>query len=87
MTESAEFGRMEAGKCIDPDSGELGCTNDILFLADRWCSGRRECEFTSPNKDIMEANTECGSRDLMYLRVTYSCYKGITPKASVLLSG
>ena len=72
---SAEYGRMEPGKCIRADRGNFGCTNDILFLADRWCSGRKECEFTVPNSDIIEANSNCV--DLVgYLRVSYSCIQG-----------
>ena len=76
VMETAELGRMEPGKCIPAESGNFGCRNDVLFLADRWCSGRKQCEFTSPNSDIMDANTDC-RRDLaVYLRAEYSCVKG-----------
>ena len=76
VLETAEVGRMEAGKCIPVESGNFGCSNDILFLADRWCSGSRQCEFTSPNSDIMDANVDCRTDLAVYLRATYQCVPG-----------
>ncbi|KAK2157030.1 hypothetical protein LSH36_200g02038 [Paralvinella palmiformis] len=73
VMEEAMLGRMDPGKCLSDETGNFGCKNDVLFLTDRWCSGRKQCEFTSPNREIMDANTEC-SRDLaVYLRASYSC--------------
>ena len=74
--ETADLGRMEPNKCIPDDMGDFGCTNDIMFLTDRWCSGRKQCEFTSPNRDIMDANTDCRHGLAVYLRASYSCTKG-----------
>ena len=76
VMESSEFGRMEPGKCIPAESGNFGCSNDVLFLTDRWCSGRKQCEFTSPNIDIVEANTDCRPDLMGYLRASYSCLRG-----------
>ena len=76
VMETANFGRMEPGRCIAEEDGNFGCRNDVLFLADRWCSGRKQCEFTSPNRDMMEANTECRSNLIVYLRATYHCLRG-----------
>lgn len=76
VMESSEFGRMEPGKCIRAESGSFGCRNDVLFLTDRWCSGRKQCEFTSPNIDIVEANKNCESDLMGYLRASYSCVQG-----------
>ncbi|KAK2157029.1 hypothetical protein LSH36_200g02297 [Paralvinella palmiformis] len=73
VMEEAELGRMEPGKCLPDEMGNFGCRNDILFLTDRWCSGRKQCEFTSPNQDIMEANTECRQGLAVYLRAKYTC--------------
>ena len=78
IMEMAEFGRMEPGKCIPAERENFGCRNDLLFLTDRWCSGRRQCEFTFPNSDIMEANTECGQGLAVFLRATYNCIQGNT---------
>ncbi|KAK2157028.1 hypothetical protein LSH36_200g02277 [Paralvinella palmiformis] len=73
VMDEANLGRMEPGQCLPDEMGNFGCKNDILFLTDRWCSGRKQCEFTSPNKDIMQANTECRQGLAVYLRATYSC--------------
>jgi hypothetical protein len=75
VMESAEFGRMDPGKCLPADRGQFGCTNDVLFLVDRWCSGRTNCEFQAPNGDIMEANKNCIG-ELAFLRASYTCLKG-----------
>ncbi|KAK2157034.1 hypothetical protein LSH36_200g02293 [Paralvinella palmiformis] len=72
VMESAEFGRMGPGKCISGDRGNFGCKNDVLFLADLWCSGRKDCQFNVPNAEIMEAKTECVDL-LAFLRASYSC--------------
>ena len=75
VMETAEFGRMDPGKCLPPDKGSFGCTNDVLYLVDMWCSGRKQCEFNAPNGDIMEANTNCVG-ELAFLRASYTCIKG-----------
>ncbi|KAK2144228.1 hypothetical protein LSH36_776g02164 [Paralvinella palmiformis] len=61
---SAMFGRMEVTRCIDVKEF-IGCRNDVLFLIDRWCSGRRQCEVVIPNPDLKQANEEC----LRYLQI------------------
>ena len=72
--ESALYGRMKLGKCIDVDAGYMGCQNDVLYLADRWCSGRQECTIVVPNQDLIAANTECNIKGFTrYMEVDYSC--------------
>jgi len=72
---SAMFGRMEVTRCIDVKEF-IGCRNDVLFLIDRWCSGRRQCEVVIPNPDLKQANEECLRYLQMYLHVSYSCLQG-----------
>ena len=75
VMEISQYGRMDPGECIDADRENFGCVNNILFLTDRWCSGRKDCTFYVSNSDIIESNTEC--IDLVaYLRATYSCIAG-----------
>lgn len=75
VMKTAEFGRPGPGKCIPADRGNFGCKNDVLFLADMWCSGRKDCQFSVPNAEIMEVNTECV--DLReFLRASYNCLTG-----------
>jgi hypothetical protein len=73
--ETAMYGRMRFGKCVDRDYGYLGCELDVLPIADRLCSGRRKCSITVPNP-LFAVNLPC-PRDLKpYLEANYSCVKG-----------
>ena len=80
--ELALYGRMKLGKCIEVDAGYIGCQNDILYLADRWCSGRQECNIFVPNQDIKAANTACNIKGFTrYMEVEYSCVtRKLVPK-------
>jgi hypothetical protein len=72
--QSALYGQMQLGKCIELDLGYLGCQNDVLYLADRWCSGRQSCDVYVPNDDLKAANQECNVRGLtLFMEVEYSC--------------
>ena len=74
--EAATFGRMEQGRCLR-ESEFIGCRNDVLFLADRWCSGRSQCHEMVPNEELEKANKNCRSFLKMYLEVEFVCMKGI----------
>ena len=71
----AVFGRMEQGRCIREDEF-IGCSNDVLFLADIWCSGRSNCEASIPNDELDAANTHCKSYLRMYMKMEYTCVNG-----------
>ena len=73
---AALYGRMRLGSCVAVDLGYLGCQNDILYLADRWCSGRPECDIFVPNHDLNNANKDCVDGLAYYMEVDYSCVKG-----------
>ncbi len=75
--ESALYGRMRLGECIEVDLGFLGCQNDVLHLMDQWCSGNTECSVDIPNQDLNTANSECNVRGLIpYLEVEFHCVQG-----------
>ena len=76
MMTSAEYGRKEVGRCIPEVDDFIGCTNDVLPLLDRWCSGRRECAFGIPDAEIESFNKECLKILIKYLKVEYTCLKG-----------
>ena len=76
ITSSALYGRMALGRCLSAEFGFLGCTNDVLFLADRWCSGRRSCQFFIPNKDLDQANGRCSPDLRAYMQMSYYCVPG-----------
>lgn len=75
--ESAFYGQMRLGSCLEVDVGYLGCQNDVLQLVDIWCSGREMCEVSVPNEDLNDANKACTVRGLpLFLEVEYSCVTG-----------
>ena len=61
---------------MSAEFGFVGCTNDVLFLADRWCSGRQNCEFFIPNKDLDRANGKCSPDLRAYMQMSYYCVEG-----------
>ena len=75
MMTSAEYGRMELGRCVESDLGYLGCSTDVLHMADRWCSGKRSCDVGVPNKDLDETRP-CFSELKTFLKAAYKCIKG-----------
>nr|UCK81579.1 Gal-binding and CUB domains containing receptor 12 [Arenicola marina] len=68
---SAKYGRMRTGRCIQRDI-DIGCDTDILFLLDRWCSGKKDCHVVVPNKELVDAN-QCPNDMLMYLEYDADC--------------
>jgi len=75
VVESAYFGRMQQGRCIR-ENKFIGCRNDVIYLADKWCSGRPRCEIVISINDLEAANKNCESFLKMYLSVEYHCVKG-----------
>ena len=49
--------------------------SDVLELADKKCSGRRECEILVPNSDFDETKP-CYKELKVYLEASYTCVKG-----------
>ncbi len=74
LVNRASYGRMRKGECITSDLG-LGCETDVLPLVEKWCSGRRGCNFIVPNPELNTAN-KCADDFVNYLEVDYSCMKG-----------
>ena len=73
----ALFGRMQIGRCINRDYGYIGCSVDVLPLADRQCSGRPDCSIMVPNSALHE--TSPCPRDLeSYFEADYECIQGMT---------
>ena len=68
---SAQYGRMEVGRCIKKEDEFLGCTNDVLPILDRWCSGKETCKIEVGN--LESANENCLDILIKYLKVEYTC--------------
>ena len=69
------YGRMSLGRCVEADLGYIGCSTDVLHLADKWCSGKRTCNIGVPNADL--DNTQPCFKELKtYLQTDYRCVRG-----------
>ena len=86
VMKSAMYGRMKIGRCIkqEPilsettlsDKNFLGCSENILGLADQKCSGRSECDIRPSDLDS-QTLTSCYSFLKLYLEASYECVKGL----------
>ena len=72
---SAEYGRMRIGRCVEDGLGFLGCSSNVLLLADRKCSGRRSCQISIPDKDF-DSTRPCNKEVKVYLEASYVCRRG-----------
>ncbi|KAK2139459.1 hypothetical protein LSH36_1776g00006 [Paralvinella palmiformis] len=79
LVQSAVLGRMRLGKCVLNDFGYIGCKNDVLNLADRWCSGLSQCNFLISNNEFKKANVACAADLSLYLEIVYMCVPVIKP--------
>ena len=60
---------------LQTDFGFIGCSEDVLPLADFRCSGRHACEIRIPDADFDKAKPCLG--DLTrYLEADYECING-----------
>lgn len=72
---SAEYGRMRIGRCVQDGLGFLGCSSNVLSLADRKCSGRQSCRISIPDKDF-DSTRPCNKEVKVYLEASYVCKSG-----------
>jgi hypothetical protein len=72
---TALYGRMKIGRCVEAGLGFLGCSADVLRLADAKCSGRQSCDISIPDKDF-DSTRPCYKELKVYLEASYSCMRG-----------
>jgi len=71
----ALYGRMQLSRCTKIDYGHIGCSSDVIELADARCSGRQACEIAIP--DALFAKSQPCPEDLKpYLEIGYACLPG-----------
>ena len=73
---AAEYGRMRIGRCVEDGLGFLGCSSNVLSLADRKCSGRQSCRISIPDKDF-DSTRPCNKEVKVYLEASYVCKRGM----------
>jgi len=78
---SATFGRMRVGRCIDAVSltdnlrDTLGCQADVIDYVSSQCSGKTLCDIFVPNRELLSSRP-CSNQLTMYLEASYSCLSG-----------
>jgi len=84
---SAIYGRMRMGRCLEDEGGEhfqrnvddpkfLGCSEDVLPLMNKKCSGKNRCEVRLLS-DIEFRNLKpCHAALKLYLESSYQCITG-----------
>ena len=76
VTNLAQYGRMELGRCIETDV-LLGCSANALELVDRQCSGLPTCELLVDDSNILFIDiNQCPKDIIAYLDVEYTCLSG-----------
>jgi len=76
ILERAVYGRMRLGRCVEINLGYIGCSSDVINMADKRCSGKRVCEIRIPDAEF-EATRPCLKELKTYLEAAYRCVKGI----------
>lgn len=81
---SAEYGHMDVGKCIESDTGNLGCKTDVKGILKRRCEGQSSCVIEVLDQELR--NTKPCKRGIyVYLWATYACLKGkVVPDPSLI---
>ena len=75
VMETARYGRMQLGRCIEKDLGYIGCSINVIDLLDSRCSGKTQCEFQTPDRELSKLQP-CLKDLTSYLEVSYHCVKG-----------
>jgi len=83
---SARWGRMKTGRCLDihpnalaalgHDPLFLGCSEDVLSIMDRKCSGHTSCDVRIPDP-VLDEIKPCYPDQTRYLEASYICVKGL----------
>jgi len=86
LMNSAIYGRMRIGRCLQQESTQLhtihgkdplfmGCSVDVLHLLDEKCSGRNQCDVPGTDSDLQKEKP-CHHGLTLYLEATYDCLTG-----------
>jgi len=92
---SARWGRMKTGRCLNihpnflsifgQDPLFLGCSEDVISVADRKCSGRSECDIRIPDPEL-DTVTPCYPDQKSFLEASYTCVKGTLCSKLIVVS-
>ena len=74
VMETALYGRMSLGKCIERNLGFLGCSSSALRHLDNVCSNQNSCEVVVSEIPVA---TTCPKDVTSYLKASFDCVKGL----------
>lgn len=77
--ESAMYGRMRPGRCVQQNYGYIGCQTDVTRVIATRCSGRRRCEITNLEAELTTYQA-CPADLKAYLDANYTCIKVATDR-------
>lgn len=66
---------LSPARCVKLDYGHVGCSADVMELADFRCSGLHECQIRIPDALFGRAKP-CPDDLKPYLEASYTCIKG-----------
>jgi len=75
VMEKAKFGRMELGRCVTRNYGNIGCAVDVLSTLDDACSGHRACDLSVSDSALVRTKP-CPKDFAAYLDAVYRCVPG-----------
>ena len=73
MIHSARYGRMNLGRCVTQNYGNIGCGSDVTAEFDAQCSGRHQCLITVIS---LHNKRSCPKDFKSYVEAGYHCQKG-----------
>ena len=75
--QTARYGHIKLGRCVDVDLGSLDCYVDQLSVMDKLCSGKQSCDIHFGDSD-MEGEFPCELKKVFvrYLEASFICSKG-----------
>ncbi len=55
VMETALYGRMKIGRCVESDLGYIGCSSDVLNYADRYVM----CQYVGKGEEFLTKSRNC----------------------------
>ncbi|ELU05604.1 hypothetical protein CAPTEDRAFT_217448 [Capitella teleta] len=77
----ALYGQMGIGKCVDFDTGYLGCQADVTDIVRARCHGKQQCILPADD-EALRSTEPCRRGVQVYLEVSYLCTKAIPLRES-----
>lgn len=75
IIKEATYGHISLSKCIEVDTGYLGCKVDVLDLLSERCNGKQNCEINEDDDELRKKNP-CRKGLLLFLQFSYICVPG-----------